>query len=196
MKPSNSRIITLAQAIDEFNIAALCASDLADPLTDKFDEEEEVLVFDGDTGFTGNIDIARGIAFGEAYDYQNHPIIIVKGNLKAGSIHMWRVDGLFVFGNLECEKVHFQESYPLYVQGNLTAHKAILATAEQEGPFLGHEEFCKSFVFIHGEVTAPYVHTWFFPLSCLNWASGSGKEIPEDKDYPRDKWTVDPVWKF
>jgi|GEM_PF-2540849 len=197
MKTTNNRTITLAEAIRKFNIEELAETDLADPLSEQYDEDHPVLVFDGDTEFTKDIDIAMSQAPGEERPYHHHNIIIVNGNLKARNIHMWCLNGLFVFGDMQCEKIHFRESCSIYVQGNLTAKKAILATAEQEGAGYGEATMGADFVRIMGQVHSPRIQTWFMPLNHLNFTADSGKEFEEGKEYiNNDNRLSDPVWKF
>lgn len=196
MKPANHRIISLAAAIARFNIEELSATGLADPISERLDEDAEVLVCDGDTLFAGDMDMSGGVAFGEPYNAYNHIPIIVNGHLEARNIHLWNINGLFVFGSLTCDKIHLREGFPLYVQGNLIARQAILATAEQEGPSGDQEQFGPGYVRIKGTAYSPRIQTWFMPLHHLNWTADSGKELAEDKIYNSDKYLTDPVWKF
>lgn len=197
MKTINNRIITLADAIREFNIEKLAETDLADPLSERYDEDHPVVVFDGDTEFTKDIDVAMTLLPEEEQPYHHHNIIIVTGNLKARNIHMWCLNGLFVFGDMQCEKIHFRESCSIYIQGNLIANKAILATAEQEGPGCNEATMGADFVRIMGQVHSPRIQTWFMPLHHLNFTTDSGKEVEEAKEYTNnDKRLSDPIWKF
>lgn len=88
MRSTNHRIISLSEVGEEFNIEYIFGADFEELIIDHVEEDATVMVFDGDTEFTGDIDLCRsqGIAFGEDYDYSSHDIIIVNGNLNARNI--------------------------------------------------------------------------------------------------------------
>jgi len=177
MKPANHRILSLKQAIAEFALRSLLGDHFDDLIGDRLDEDEdEALVFDGDTACADDLDLLnRDVAFGEPWDRQRHGLIVVNGNLAMNRIDLYRVDGLIVLGDVRCDSIHLRET-PLYVQGNLVAHSAVRATAEKEW----HESTAKTlgpqYVHVKGTVRSPVVETWCMPLRHLQWTPDSGRE--------------------
>lgn len=179
MKPSNHRTMTLAEATATFAIERLLGEDFDELIGHRLEEDDAMLVFEGDTACAGDLDLSRNdpTAFGEPFDRWPHELIVVAGNLTMARIDLWQVQGLVVLGDLICDEIHLRET-PLYVRDRLLARTAVRATAEKEW----HDERAQTlgplYVRVKGVVSSPLVETWCMPLQHLKWTGDSGRETP------------------
>lgn len=174
MRSANHRTLTLVQAIREFALERLLDKDFDDVIGNRLEEDDSVLVFDGDTICDEDLDLLqRDVVFGESWDRQRHGLIIVNGSLAMNQIDLYCVDGLIVLGDLLCDSIHLREEL-LYVQGNLVARSAVRATGSQDW----HEATARTLgplhVHVQGTASSPRVQTWHLPLHHLRWTEGSG----------------------
>lgn len=178
MQPANHRTLPLAQAVEDFALDRLLGDSFDDLIGNRLDEDDTVLVFDGDTVCAGDLDLLnRGVAFGVPWDRLRHDLIVVDGHLAMGEIDLYGVDGLMVLGDLHCGSIHLRENL-LYVQGDLVARGAVRATASQDWPEARARTLGPLHVHVKGTASSPVVQTWHMPLRHLAWTAGSGTEEP------------------
>jgi hypothetical protein len=178
MIPAHHRTLPLVQAVEDFAIDRLLGEQFDDLIGDRLDEDDAVLVFDGDTACAGDLDLLhRGVAFGAPWDRQRHGLIVVDGSLAMDAIDLHGVDGLIVLGDLHCDSLHLREEL-LYVQGDLVARNAVRATASQDWHDAMAQTLGPLYVHVKGATTSPVVQTWHMPLCHLAWTAGSGAEEP------------------
>lgn len=178
MKPANHRLLPLAHAVEAFAIDHLLGDHFDDLIGNRLDEDDSVLVFDGDTACDGSLDLLdRNVVFGEPWHYQRHGLIVVNGHLTLNHIDLYCVDGLVVLGDLRCDSIHLREEL-LYVQGHLVARSAVRATASQDWHDARARTLGPLHVHVRGTASSPVVQTWHMPLHHLRWTQGSGAEEP------------------
>jgi hypothetical protein len=179
VKPPNHRTLTLAEAINTFAIDHLLGEDFDDLIGHRLEEDDPVLVFDGDTRCPGDLDLLRAdpVAFGERFDRWPHDLIIVDGDLAMGRIDLWQVRGMIVLGDLSCDELHLREAL-LHVGGHLVARSAVRATANKEWDSRTARTLGPRHVRIHGTARSPVVATWGMSLQHLRWTPDSGREAP------------------
>lgn len=176
MKPAHHRTLPLAQAVEAFALDRLLGDHFDDLIGDRLDEDDAVLVFDGDTVCAGDLDLHhRRMAFGEPWDRQRHGLIIVDGSLTMDAIDLYGVDGLVVLGDLRCGSIHLREEL-LYVRGDLAARSAVRASASQDWNDAMAQTLGPLHVHVKGSASSPVVQTWHMPLRHLAWTAGSGAE--------------------
>lgn len=176
MTRANHRQIPLHEAMTEFALDSLLGDDFDDLIGDRLDENDSVLVFDGDTVCEGSLDLLnRSVVFGEPWHSQRHGLIVVNGSLAMNQIDLYGVDGLVVLGDLRCDSLHLREEL-LYVQGHLIAHGAVRATASQDWHEARARMLGPLHVHVKGTASSPVVQTWYMPLHHLRWTPGSGAE--------------------
>ena len=174
MRPANHRTLTLVQAIREFALERLLDKDFDDVIGNRLEDDDSVLVFDGDTISDEDLDLLqRDMVFGEPWDRQRHGLIIVNGSLAMNQIDLYCVDGLIVLGDLLCDSIHLREEL-LYVQGNLVARSAVRATASQDWNDVTARTLGQLHVHVRRTASSPRVQTWHLPLHHLRWTEGSG----------------------
>lgn len=174
MRPANHRTLALVQAIREFALERLLDKDFDDIIGNRLEDDDSVLVFDGDTISDEDLDLLqRNMVFGEPWDRQRHGLIIVNGNLAMNQIDLHCVDGLIVLGDLLCDSIHLREEL-LYVQGNLVARSVVRATASQDWHDVTARTLGQLHVRVQGTASSPRVQTWHLPLHHLRWTKGSG----------------------
>ena len=178
MKPAHHRPLPLAQAVEAFALDRLLGDHFDDLIGDRLDEDDAVLVFDGDTVCAGDLDLLhRGVAFGEPWARPRQGMYFFDGDISMGGIDLHGVDGLIVLGDLRCDSLHLREEL-LYVQGDLVARSAVRASASQDWHDAMAQTLGPLYVHVKGATTSPVVQTWHMPLRHLAWTAGSGAEEP------------------
>lgn len=198
------RTMRLEDAAAEFGLEEIWSEWLEpelDSLYDTFNEEQRVLVFDGDTRFDHPVSQLDQIVSGPEEEAPalsalcaQHEFIIVNGKLRAGYINTWGLRAFFVFGGLDCDKIEFHGNGHAWIQGNLHARSAVLATGNQDSsPDV--ELDGKLAVRVLGQARSPAVRSWWLGLSHLPWTTDSGREFREDMELDAGSHKSDPLWR-